>query len=62
MRLRWHGGLVLALFAWAASAAAQGAEYTPDDTGEVSAIQNRAFHLGQEFEFSVAFLPYDAFY
>jgi outer membrane beta-barrel protein len=58
MRLR-VGGLVLAV---AAAASASASEYGADDTGQVEAIQNRAFHLGQEFEFSLSVLPYDAFY
>ncbi len=61
MRHRWRGALwlcgVLAL-----SATASAAEYQPDDTGDVAAIQNRTYHLGQEFDFSLSFLPLDAFY
>jgi outer membrane beta-barrel protein len=53
------GGMVLTI---AVAAAASATEYAADDTGEVSAIQNRTYHLGQEFEFSVSVLPYDAFY
>src|SRR5581483_940165 len=61
MRLR-EGGLLLAIAAASFAARASAADYGADDTGDVSAIQNRTYHLGQEFEFSVSVLPYDAFY
>ena len=61
MKSRWGGGLGLAL-AVGISATAQAADYAPDDTGEVAAIQNRTYHMGQEFDFSLSLLPYDAFY
>ena len=46
----------------ALSATAGAAEYEADDTGDVAAIQNRTYHMGQEFDFSLSLLPYDAFY
>jgi outer membrane beta-barrel protein len=53
---------LLAIAAIATAAPAFAADIGADDTGEVEAIQNRTYHLGQEFEFSVSLLPYDAFY
>jgi len=58
-RSLWVAGLMLAV---AAAATASASEYGGDDTGAVEAIQNRTYHLGQEFEFSISVLPYDAFY
>jgi outer membrane beta-barrel protein len=54
--------LMAAGLIWSTATAALASDYASDDTGEVSAIQNRTFHLGQEFEFSISVLPYDAFY
>src|ERR1700722_10011973 len=58
---RWDGLLLSALVV-SMAASASASEYAADDTGEVSAIQNRTYHLGQELEFSISVLPYDAFY
>lgn len=64
MRLRWGWGMWMWLWVGAVSAPAiaQAAEYQPDDVGEVEAIQNRTYHLGQEFDLSLSLMPYDAFY
>lgn len=63
MRVRWGGGLLcMSALVLALAATGKAAEYDPDDSGDVAAIQNRTYHLGQEFDFSLSLLPYDAFY
>ncbi len=60
LRIDWLGLLalagILALAGWAR------ADEDVEDTGEVAAIQNRAYRMGQELELAVSLLPEDAFY
>ena len=51
--------LPIALFSWQT---ARAADFDADDTGDVAAIQNRTYHMGQELEAAISVLPYDAFY
>ncbi|MHB8417151.1 MAG: outer membrane beta-barrel domain-containing protein [Myxococcales bacterium] len=63
-RARARGCLAAAVLvgsAWALAASAA-ADEEVEDYGQVAAIQNREYRMGQELELGVAVLPNDAFY